>query len=888
MTFPSHASPAFLKKILLLPLCFLLVLKISAQIKTVGLTKKLNGNDENGYILFTPLSTDTTFLINKCGQRLHSWRSQYTPGLSVYLRPNGNLLKTGTYTDTVFGFSGGRGGIIEEFDWNNKLVWRYKLFNDSLCQHHDIVPMANGNILVLAWHQIPKSKAMSYGRSAANFGIGQKELWGERILELKPIGQDSAEIVWQWDIFDHIVQDIDSTLPNYGMVSQHPELMNINYALNLLTNDWIHANSLDYNEELDQVVISSHNTSEIWIVDHSTTTQEARTHLGGKSGKGGDFLYRWGNAAAYDMGTPKDRKLFRQHNAVWIPAGLRDSGCIMVFNNGWERDTAYSTVDVINTPVSSNGSYVSTLPFGPSKPAWVYKDSMPKKFYSQIISGAQRLPNGNTLVCSGVQGRFFEVTPAGKTVWEYRNPVNANGKQMDGQPAMNNQVFRCSYYPKNYSAFNGRTLVSKGPIERNSYPYSCLYETVPPKIVSFTPRKHDTAILSDKVLTLSFDEVILKGSGYIEIFQSGQLLESVGVQSDMVKVSGKDVIIQHFKPFPVNMRISVRVHASNFRDSSNNLLSKNIDTSEWFFHTIKIFPKITALHPPHQTLQVKPNVLLELEFNEPVIKAPQGSIVISENSSIREVIPVGSSNVSIQGAKVIIKPSQNFGANTLVIISMDSCFMDSSGIKSKPVLFGDWYFRTVPLPQLVSTFPAKDEKNVDDSRRLTMEFDRPMFVANADTIKIFSNHKLLSAIPVNDAMVSMEGNMMHIDPLTPYPGSSRIGVIVPSDMLKDSFGYVFGGVDSSSWHFTVAGTASVNMVRTGGIRIYPNPSHGKINIQTGSEFHEAVLYDMYGKLVPVKLVQHDEGMCEMDMGQIPAGHYLLLVNRSHSAIIEVH
>lgn len=79
-------------------------------------------------------------------------------------------------------------------------------------------------------------------------------------------------------------------------IVNHPELLNINY---LTQKDWLHCNGVDYNPILDQVVISSHNTNEWYVIDHSTTTAQAASHSGGNSGKGGDFLYRWGNPAAY-------------------------------------------------------------------------------------------------------------------------------------------------------------------------------------------------------------------------------------------------------------------------------------------------------------------------------------------------------------------------------------------------------------------------------------------------------------------------------------------------------------------------------------------------------------------------------------------------------------
>ena len=80
------------------------------------------------------------------------------------------------------------------------------------------------------------------------------------------------------DFWDHLIQDFDSTLSNYGVISDHPELLDINLvSLDLAAlgySDWTHSNSIDYNEELDQILISSRNMHEIYIIDHSTTTEE--------------------------------------------------------------------------------------------------------------------------------------------------------------------------------------------------------------------------------------------------------------------------------------------------------------------------------------------------------------------------------------------------------------------------------------------------------------------------------------------------------------------------------------------------------------------------------------------------------------------------------------
>ena len=86
-------------------------------------------------------------------------------------------------------------------------------------------------------------------------------------------------------------------------------------------------------------------------------------------------------------------------------------------------------------------------------------------FYSSFISGSQRLANGNTLVCEGATGRFFEVTDAGNKVWEYINPVAAQGPIAQGGQAVQNRVFRADRYPVDYPAFEGVDLTPQGVIE---------------------------------------------------------------------------------------------------------------------------------------------------------------------------------------------------------------------------------------------------------------------------------------------------------------------------------------------------------------------------------------------------------------------------------------
>ncbi|MES2617239.1 MAG: aryl-sulfate sulfotransferase [Bacteroidota bacterium] len=884
MSLFSHFSSGKQKLILSIALLCSALTSFS-QTKTLGLTKHFPGSQENGYVLFSPLNCDTTYLIDKCGKKVHKWVSEYTPGLSVFLKPNGNLIKTGTYTDTTFGTAGGRGGIIEEFDWDNNLIWRYKIFNDSLCQHHDITPLANGNVLVLAWHAISKAEAIGLGRDLANFSATQTELWGERIIELKPIGTDSAEIVWQWDLFDHIIQDNNAGLPNYGTISQNPQLLNINYAINLKTNDWIHANSLDYNEELDQIVISCHNISEIWIIDHSTTIAEAKGHTGGNTNKGGDLLYRWGNPIAYGNGTKFDRKLFRQHNANWIPNGYKDSGSIMIFNNGLERDTAYSSIEVITPPLLSNGNYSSSLPYSPVSPTWRYSDSVPTKFYSPIISGAHRLPNGNTLICSGVQGKFFEVTQQKKIVWEYINPVAAATVQTDGQTSNNNSVFRCTFYPSSYAAFKNRSLPSLGTLEKNSYVYSCTYEKTAPKLLTLSPLKNEKDVIVNSTLQITFDEAVVPLNSQIKIFANNILVESIGSNSSKVVMNNKTVTISPSQPFVEGVRVSVLVPVGSFRDSSNNTTSK-IDSSAWFFYIKKNYIASPVLFPLHLSTNISSNTTLKLQFAETVTKGTSGSIRLYEDGVLKQTIPVSSSSIVVSGSTVTITPSSKFSNGSVISVSIDECFKNSLNYPNRPTTMNEWRFTIISAPVIIKLTPDHKASNVSLNATLSMEFDRSIFQGTVGQIYIYENNVIKDSIISNGPRATIMNNKLSFDINTDFKENAWIAIRIKPGILIDSVGVPFAGIDTTEWNFTTASPSSVHSVKSGlQFQLYPNPNKGQFTISNSTTINSLEIYDLSGKKIEFEQLKTDEKQVQITMKQYATGQYLLVVNGTQTQVL---
>lgn len=450
-------------KILFLATVILANTHLFAQ-QTVGLfSNTINSFD--GYTLFSPLPSTTTYLIDNCGEKNHSWNSAYRPGNSVYLLENGTLLRTGNINNTNFS-AGGSGGIIEMIDWNGDVIWDYSISSSTECQHHDIEYLPNGNIIAIVWESKTSEEAIQAGRTTSG-----TTLWSEKVVEIQPdLVDGGGSIIWEWKAWDHLVQDVDITKDNYGTISTSPELININfYSGNPNNQDWLHVNSIDYNEELDQIILSNHNFSEIWIIDHSTTTTEAAGHTGGAYNKGGDLLYRWGNPQAYDQGVSSDQLLFKQHDSYWIENSYTDGGMIMVFNNQAGNTVNYSTVNIIDPPIDNEGNYTySGSSFEPYDFHWTYKAEVPTDFYGQNISGASRLPNGNTLICEGPTGKFFEVDYEGNIVWEYVNPVSNTGPITQGSPAVQNPVFRALRYSPDYSGFNDQTLTPQGYIEVGS------------------------------------------------------------------------------------------------------------------------------------------------------------------------------------------------------------------------------------------------------------------------------------------------------------------------------------------------------------------------------------------------------------------------------------
>lgn len=447
----------------------LITINFTYSQNTIG-TTEISEGVYDGYTLFT--SHNETYLINNCGELIKQWSSTFPPGNSVYLLENGSILRPGRTNSSDITF-GGQGGVIEIFDWDGNLTWQYYYDTQMMRQHHDVYPMPNGNVLILAVTRMTNAEAIQAGRNPSE--LTETDLYNEQIIEVTPVGANDATIVWEWNVKDHLVQNFDNNKDNFGDVGLSPEKLDINF-LNGGSggSNWLHFNSIQLNPVLDQIIISSRNLSEIYIIDHSTSTAEATANSGGTYNKGGDFLYRWGNPQSYKQGTETDRKLYGQHYPHVIVNGLVDAGKIILYNNGNGRAPLFSEVFILNPETDTSGvyTYQSGTAFGPLEPDYIYSNVVaPTDFFSNILSSAQRLPNGNTLICEGINGRMFEITPSESVVWEYINPVNStNGNiaEQETEPStFVNTTFRGLKYMPEYVAFIGKDLTPGNPIELN-------------------------------------------------------------------------------------------------------------------------------------------------------------------------------------------------------------------------------------------------------------------------------------------------------------------------------------------------------------------------------------------------------------------------------------
>jgi len=471
----------------------------------------------NGYTtITTTIGGAVVYLIDMEGQVVHTW-----PSSGYKLMPNGNL------------FSGfGQG--YSEMDWDGNYAWGPWEMPDpkplaEASFHHDSWWMHDatldtdayfGNIFWKATNEevyaaggdpsIDYAYTTSTGGGFFGGGSGRSGMQ-DAIWEVR---KDNAEMVWEWKFLDHCIQDVNPAWPNYvgdGMsISDYPGKVDIHWQNdsaaphgdNGVVQDWMHCNSLNYNEDLDMFVINAKHWSEFFVIDHAATMVpgdfEATKMLA--AGDAGDFIYRFGNPWAYKQGDAPGYKygghhqMYGSHNIHWVEndswgsyGDFDGADChnFIIFNNDcFNPNNNRSEILEINPFLDADGNNTGWFVNPPDagytaagglgmgggdrwvskQVVWSFTARNPNSFYSGHISGCQRLPNGNTVVCSGTQGHLFEVTSDGEVVWDYVVPNLGNPQAIVADWAGGTSPFRVQRYGPDYPGLAGRDLTPMGTL----------------------------------------------------------------------------------------------------------------------------------------------------------------------------------------------------------------------------------------------------------------------------------------------------------------------------------------------------------------------------------------------------------------------------------------
>jgi len=357
---------------------------------------------EDNYMLVNDAASNRVYLMNKEARLLHEWIFTNNIGNDVFLLPNGKLLASLESDDPKIGL-GGKGGRLQMIAPDGNVEWDFIYSSLEGETHHDAEMLPNGNILAMVWQRITNAEAMQAG-----FMLEDDDVFPESIIEINP---STNEIVWEWHSWDHLIQDHDATKDNYGIISEHPELIDINYTTKSGTiadvkGDIMHANAIAYDEVNDVILLSVNFYSEVWAIDHSTSTEEANGHYGGSYNKGGDLIYRFGNPETYE--NSEGSRLFYNNHFPNLLKGV-NQGKLLIYSNGNGFDQ--STVFELELPAVYDLQATSN---NEPKVTWSFTDP---ELYSPKVSGAVPLPNGNILITEGTFG-FWEVTREKEVVWK--------------------------------------------------------------------------------------------------------------------------------------------------------------------------------------------------------------------------------------------------------------------------------------------------------------------------------------------------------------------------------------------------------------------------------------------------------------------------------------
>jgi hypothetical protein len=358
----------------------------------------------------------TTVLIDMNGTIIHHWPSVFPQPAKML--PGGSIIAGSNFR--FVGIGCGDFTSLNEYDWNGSIVWSYQGWEDGRArQHHDFEREGNP-----VGYYAPGQDFLPYGRTLVlahhtvlNTSISWRPLKDDVIYEVDWNGTLTG--FW-WSACEHFNQFGFTAETKHGMyvnpgILEDGDIFHMNSMSLLGPNKWYTMDPITYacfNPE--NIIISSRHTNFVAIISRAT----------------GDIV--WEIGPEYSKDTEAGQKLGQLiglHHAHMIPQGLPGEGNILLFDNGGWSGYGYFGMPRYIRLMSR------VIEFNPvtldivweyhhySWRLWFPRTSESHRFYSSIMSSVQRLPNGNTLITEGTNGRVFEVTNTSKIVWEYVTPT---------------------------------------------------------------------------------------------------------------------------------------------------------------------------------------------------------------------------------------------------------------------------------------------------------------------------------------------------------------------------------------------------------------------------------------------------------------------------------
>lgn len=405
-------------------------------------------------VIFSPLGDPlpghphSTYLIDMEGNVVHQWAySGFPPkvvnpdfidgqkgviGVQIsYLKPDSKIAETDVVPNQPSFFLDKEFGYV---DWNGKILWKWgdKAPDGVALQHHDWDLLKNGDTLILAnlKHVVP--------------GFGNKPVLDDVIYEVNKQGN----IVWRWSALEHVKQ-FGFTPSQLKLVehSHYPDILHINDLRPLGPNQWEEKGDTRF--AADNLIFSSRNANFTAIISRKT----------------GDIVWQIGPnyPALRDGGLGPDKlpapidQISGQHSAYMIAEGLPGAGDILLLDN--QGEAGYPSVSL----GLMSGSRVLQINPESKDITWEYNaresGQIGFSFFTPFIGNVQRLPNGNTLIDEGVDGRIFQVTQSGEIVWEYVSPflTQGPGARIPGDPPVtSNWIYRAEAVPSSWLPDEGK------------------------------------------------------------------------------------------------------------------------------------------------------------------------------------------------------------------------------------------------------------------------------------------------------------------------------------------------------------------------------------------------------------------------------------------------